>query len=428
MSKRYHHGYRKKRSNSLKLRRFSDLLRRPYAPFFGNVKRIDTMAAYLAKLRRQTVEPYRLVQLPKELSREVGGAMQTMLGRLAHAASGFVWLSLFCLISAGAAKAQQNGAAPAQSSTNVGSGLASAKPAVGKLRVLVVPALWSDDKGGEPVTLARIAELMNMVRVYYLEASYGQLEIVPTVTPWIRLSVPLPGGCPNVAAAQAAFASPAIASYRAAGLDRIVVIQPRVADQCFWHGIASGASVWINGVFDEKVIGHELGHTLGLGHAHQLNCGAEAAPLVLRGCRVVVTGDFYALMGKWSMGDLMAMHKAQLGWITPVTHGGGVAEYDLTAISAKGGKLYAVKVVRGARTFWIERREPGGLDAKIPSAGISIRVVDGSIGCGESCILNMSANGDDFLSGAALQVGQKWSDSGMTIEVIRAGRIKVTTP
>jgi hypothetical protein len=350
-----------------------------------------------------------------------------MLGQFAHAASGFVWLCLFCLISASAARAQLDGAASAPSSAGVGSGRAIARPAVGKLRVLVVPALWSDYMGAEPVSLARVGELINMVRAYYLEASYGKLEIVPTVTPWIRLSVPAPGGCPNVAAAQAALASPAIASYRAAGWDRIVVIQPRMAEQCFWHGIASGPSAWINGVFDEKVIGHELGHTLGLGHAHQLNCGAEAA-LVVRACRVVVTGDFYALMGKWSMGHLMAMHKAQLGWITPATHGGGVAEYDLTPISAKGGALYAVKVVRGARTFWIERREPTGLDATIPSAGISIRVVDGSIGCGESCILNMSANGDDFLKGAALQVGQRWSDSGMTIEVVSAGRIRVTTP
>jgi len=229
-----------------------------------------------------------------------------------------------------------------------------------------------------------------------------------------------------VAAVKAVLASPAIASYLAAGLDRIVVLQPRVAEQCFPHGIAAGPSAWINGVFDEKVIGHELGHTLGLGHAHQLNCGAEAA-LVLRACRVVITGDFYALMGKWNMGHLIAMHKAQLGWITPVTHGGGVAEYDLAPIAAKEGPLYAVKVVRGARTFWIERREPSGFDAKIPGAGIVIRVVDASIGCEESCILNMSANGDDFLSGAPLQVGHKWSDSGMTIEVVSAGRIRVTT-
>ena len=117
----------------------------------------------------------------------------------------------------------------------------------------------------------------------------------------------------------------------------------------------------------------------------RLNCGAEAA-LVVRACRVVVTGDFYALMGKWNMGHLMAMHKAQLGWITPVTHGGGVAEYDLTPISAKGGGAIRGEGGPGARTFWIERREPIGFDAKIPSAGISIRVVDGSIGCGESCM------------------------------------------
>ena len=337
------------------------------------------------------------------------------------------WLFLVCLTSASTVRAQLIGAAPSPSSVGVGSGFAIPAPTAGKLRILVVPALWSDYMGGEPVSLARVAELMNTVRAYYLEASYGKLEMVLTVTPWIRLSMPGPPGCPNSAAVQAVLASPGTASYRAAGWDRIVVIQPRVAEQCFWHGIAGGPSAWINGVFDEKVIGHELGHTLGLGHAHQLNCGAETS-LVLRACRVVVTGDFYALMGKWNMGHLMAMHKAQLGWISPVTHGGGVAEYDLTAISVKGGALYAVKVVRGSRTFWIERREPSGFDATIPSAGISIRVVDGSIGCGESCILNMGANGDDFLKDAALQVGQKWSDSGMTIEVVRAGRVKVTTP
>src|SRR4030095_16606936 len=117
---------------------------------------------------------------------------------------------------------------------------------------------------------------------------------------------------------------------------------------------------------------------------------------------------------------LMAMHKAQLGWITPVTHGSGRAEYDLTPISVKDGAVHAIKVVRGPRTFWIEHREPNGFDAPVANpahgtSGISIRVVDGSIGCGESCVLNMSANGDDFLSNAALKVGQRWSDSGMTI-------------
>ena len=384
------------------------------------------MASPPAKVRRHLVALYRVVRLRKKWSRGSRSATHAMLDRLARVAGESVAFILLFLIAASVASAQQSAPAPAQSSAGGASAPAIARPAVGKLRVLVVPAFWSDYAGAEPASVARITELMNMVRAYYLEASYGKLELVLTVTPWIRLSVPNPGGCPNVPAVKAVLASPAIASYLAAGLDRIVVFQPRVAEQCFPHGIAAGPSAWINGVFDEKVIGHELGHTLGLGHAHQLNCGAEAA-LVVRACRVVVTGDFYALMGKWNMGHLIAMHKAQLGWITPVTHAGGVAEYDLTPIAAKDGALYAVKVVRGARTFWIERREPSGFDAKIPGPGIVIHVVDGSIGCGESCILNMSANGDDFLSGAPLQVGQKWSDSGMTIEVVRAGRIRVTT-
>ena len=363
-------------------------------------------------------------------------ALQRVVGwRLAN---GFVWF-LFASLAAGVVAVAAlrvpdaiGGPVPPPSAANA-NGSQAAAPVTGKLRILVVPAFWSDYTEGPPVSQARLAELMAIVRAYYLEASYGNLEMVPTLTPWIRLAVPRPTtGCPVEAAVRAALASPEIASYKAAGLDRIVVVQPRIAEQCFWHGIASGRAVWINGVFDEKVIGHELGHTLGLGHAHHLNCGVEAS-LAVRQCRVVVTGDFYAVMGKWNIGHLMAMHKAQLGWITPATHSSGVAEYDLTAISQKGGALYAVKVVRGARTFWIERREPIGFDAAIVSAangkaGISIRVVDASIGCAESCVLNMSHNGDDFLQDAALKVGQRWSDSGMTIEVLRPGRIRVTTP
>ena len=353
-------------------------------------------------------------------------------------ANGFLWLFVAGLAAGVVAVAALRipdaigGPVPPPSAGNA-NGSQAAAPVTGKLRILVVPAFWSDYTEGPPVSEARLAELMAIVRAYYLEASYGKLEMVPTLTPWIRLAVPRPTtGCPIEAAVRAALASPEIASYKAAGLDRIVVVQPRIAEQCFWHGIASGRAVWINGVFDEKVIGHELGHTLGLGHAHHLNCGVDAS-LVVRPCRVVVTGDFYAVMGKWNMGHLMAMHKAQLGWITPVTHGSGAHEYDLTAISQKGGALYAVKVVRGARTFWIERREGIGFDAAIASAangkaGISIRVVDASIGCAESCVLNMGHNGDDFLQDAALKVGQRWSDSGMTIEVVSPGRIRVTTP
>ena len=360
-------------------------------------------------------------------------ASQIIASGIRPAATAFVRVFSASLILAGATATQVVAGPPPATSARSGSELAIPTPLEGKLRILVVPARWADDTDSEPVTQARIAELMTIVRAYYLEASYGKLEMLPTVTPWIRLSVPRPTtGCPNIAAIRAVLASSAIASYKTTTWDRIVVVQPRIAEQCFWHGIASGPGAWINGVFDAKVIGHELGHTLGLGHANQLNCGAEAT-LVVRACRVVVTGDFYSLMGKWSMGHLMAMHKAQLGWITPATHRGGVAEYDLAPISLKGGALYAVKVVRGPRTFWIERREPNGFDAATANpangqAGISIRVVDATIGCAESCVLNMSANGDDFLTGAALKVGQSWSDSGMKIEVLSPGRIRVSTP
>src|SRR6185369_3947728 len=57
---------------ALKLRPFSDLLRRPNAPIFGDVKRTDSMASCPARLRRQLVALCRIVRLPKIRVRESG--------------------------------------------------------------------------------------------------------------------------------------------------------------------------------------------------------------------------------------------------------------------------------------------------------------------------------------------------------------------
>ena len=131
------------------------------------------MASPPAKVRRHLVALYRVVRLRKKWSRGSRSATHAMLDRLARVAGESVAFILLFLIAASVASAQQSAPAPAQSSAGGASAPAIARPAVGKLRVLVVPAFWSDYAGAEPASVARIAELMSMVRAYYLEASYG---------------------------------------------------------------------------------------------------------------------------------------------------------------------------------------------------------------------------------------------------------------
>ena len=208
---------------------------------------------------------------------------------------------------------------------------------------------------------------------------------------------------------------------------------------CGYSGMAQigGPNVWINGNLELNVVGHELGHVLGLYHSHALECGATTNGT---NCSVWEYGDVLDIMGNTSAGHFNAFQKERLGWL-----GGDVATvgangvYTLDLYEAPlGVQPKALKNVKstdsttGQKTwYFVEFRQAIGFDSFVATksnvlSGVVIHTgSDGDIN--SSMLLDMtpvsSALPDVDWNDPALTVGRSFSDStaGVTITLTSAG-------
>ncbi len=165
---------------------------------------------------------------------------------------------------------------------------------------------------------------------------------------------------------------------RSTGVDlaayaRYVYAFPKNA--CTWWGLGTvggtPSQAWINGTLAFRVAGHELGHNLGLMHAHSLDCGAT---VIGSSCTATDYGDTVDIMGG-SSAHFNAFNKDRLGWlnhgvsppITTVETSGDywIGAYELPVSDTKALKiLKSVDPSTGQRTwYYVEYRQPVGFDA-----------------------------------------------------------------
>ena len=314
----------------------------------------------------------------------------------------------------------------------------------GTTQVLVILVKYADT-ATEPYTQAGIANTVfsgtGSVANYFNEASYGKHRLAGTVTPWLKASFAKPTTCDYSRVSTEAMTLARNAGYNTAAYQKFVYVFPALPG-CGWAGLGGGSQAWINQAASVLVIGHELGHTFGLGHASSLRCAQSGVPTAADGtCSRSEYGDANDVMGNSRAGHLNAAFKAALGYIGTTqyqVHRGGTATYTLSPYETTGGGTYAVKVpASSARTYWLEWRQPVGFDAALGTGitgGALVHTAYPSEWSCNSCLLDMTPATSTSFADAALPVGQTYRDTttNTTIAVLSKSatqlQVSVTTP
>ena len=324
----------------------------------------------------------------------------------------------------------------------------------GAQKTLAILVNFSNAPTQQPYSVATAQSLLfGTTSSYEYETSYQQTTLTGTVAGWFTLAT-TSAACDFNAIAQQAQAAAQQAGYVLANYARLVYIFPSAS--CSWWGLGTvggtPSHAWIHTKWglSLNVLGHELGHNLGLFHAHSLDCGY--ATLTATGCSASEYGDVFDLMGNNVGGHYSAYQKERLGWldaagsppITTVPAIAGTATFDIAPLEdALNGLPRALKIPRttacGVASEWlyVESRRAKGYDAFLATnanvlSGVLVhKVTDGVVDSGY--LLDMTAATTSW-SDAALPAGSSFTDpvSGVKIATVSAGasgaRVAVTFP
>ncbi len=131
-----------------------------------------------------------------------------------------------------------------------------------------------------------------------------------------------------------------------------------------WAGLSNLRDAdWINGSYSAGVTGHELGHTLGLPHAHSIEAGADMFGTPGNTVQTNEYGNPYDIMGRGgSTGHFNMMYKWRIGWADTdeVKEGRNSGVYRIYSQdnALHKGHLLGLKVPSGDPnySYWFEYR------------------------------------------------------------------------
>ncbi len=301
------------------------------------------------------------------------------------------------------------------------------------------------DTPTQPFTVATAqSTLFTTTSNYDYEASYQQTWLTGAVAGWYTIAS-TSTTCDYTTIATQAKQKATAAGYVLSNYRRLVYVFPTNA--CGWWGLGTvggnPSQAWIHTKwgFTLPVVGHEMGHNLGLYHSHSLDCGSVAvAP---SGCTTSEYGDTLDIMGNSGYtAHYNAFQKERLGWLNA-----GVSPPVITVSPQTGTRTFSIaplergrdgiaRALKIARTnscstspqewFYVEARQAIGFDAFLAGrtnvlTGVVVhKVTEGN--ADSSYLLDMTPATSSW-SDPGIVAGQSFVDSasGLTITPISVG-------
>jgi len=230
-------------------------------------------------------------------------------------------------------------------------------------RVLVVLA----STGSKPYPVADVQRTLAEANAFMQRASFGQVQLVATVTPWLTGLTTKPS-CGATDGTIDSIFEPARREAAGAGFDPAhydTVVYELPDARCGFFGATFGRQIMLTREPTVDLLAHELGHSFGLGHAMGANC------IDYLRCSLEDTGDTLSPMGTGSL-DYSAYEKSLLGWIPAQPRITAPKSYVLAPPTSRTKVAQALVVDTSGGTWWIEYR------AK-PFRGLVFRYVDADV-------------------------------------------------
>ena len=188
------------------------------------------------------------------------------------------------------------------------------------------------------------------------DSSYGKHPLAGVVTPWLTARFARPTTCDYSAIVHRSDEPRRTAGYNTASYQKFVYVFPSLPG-CGWSGLGGGSQAWINQSPNLLVVGHELGHTFGLGHRQPaLHHGGVTVPID-GACTRSEYGD---PAGSWATeaAHFPAPHKDELGYLRAGHREGAQGRYRRYTIapleSAGGSTVRGQGATSRNRTYWLE--------------------------------------------------------------------------